>query len=131
MTQELFIPGPLPGLNELLEDHDARWVSRRGKRSSAYRKTKKEWHGVIGALAVAARLRRVDHPVVLSFSWRERNRRRDIDNVAAGGCKLIADALVRVGVLPNDGWKWIRGLRHEFEVDKLRPGVLVRLEEIE
>jgi len=41
-------------------------------------------------------------PWVMRFTWAERDGHRDPDGVRAGGTKLILDAFVKVGLLPND-----------------------------
>jgi hypothetical protein len=60
--------------------------------------------------------------VHLWFIWREPTRRRDPDNVAAGGRKLILDALVRLGILPTDGWTTVAGWTDRFAIHR-QPGV--------
>lgn len=53
------------------------------------------------------------HPVVIQFSWFEKDMKRDADNIAAGK-KFILDALVKSGKLPNDSRKWVVGFTDEF-----------------
>ena len=60
---------------------------------------------------------------------REPNKRRDPDGFCAGGAKVVIDALKTAGVLDNDGWRHIVGLRHTWSVDATRPGVLVTITE--
>lgn len=72
---------------------------------------------------------RFERPVVLTFEWREANKKRDLDNVAAGK-KLVIDALVAAEVLKGDGWKYVQGFRDYFEVAD-EPGVLVTIEEVD
>lgn len=123
VTQELWIPGPLPGLNELL----AAARSTRG-RGSAYATLKRQWSNTVWAHAKAARLKPVAD-AVLSFEWREKDRRRDPDNVSSAGRKLILDGLVKAGVLSGDGWAGIDSFSDVWFVDALAPGVLVRISE--
>jgi hypothetical protein len=118
----LWIPGPLPGLNELLDA--AKGAGGRGMR---YAKLKRGWTEAVWALANVARLRRFDGPVVLRFEWVERDRRRDPDNVAAGGRKLVLDGLVKAGVLAGDGWASVAGWSDAFSVEKRRAGVSVTI----
>jgi hypothetical protein len=119
---ELFIPGPLPGLNELL----AAAKSGHG-RGNAYSRLKADWGQTVWAHAKAAKLRHFDGPASLLFVWREKNKRRDIDNVAGGGTKLVLDGLVKAGVLDGDGWRDVYSIEHRFQVDAKKPGVLVIL----
>lgn len=108
---DLWIPGPLPGLNELL----AAAKSGRG-RGNAYSRLKAEWTDIIWAHVKSARWHTIQIPAVIYFHWVERNRKRDPDNVAAGGRKLILDALVKAGSLPGDGWDYVKGWHDSFSV---------------
>ena len=54
-----------------------------------------------------------------------------MDNVAAFAMKVIQDALVRTGVLENDGWKQIMGFQCEFYVDRDDPRIEVEIVEVE
>lgn len=46
------------------------------------------------------------------------------------GRKVIQDALVRAGVLKNDGWAQIEGFSDEFRVDEKHPRVEVEICEV-
>ena len=72
---------------------------------------------------------RFDEPVVLSFRWFEPNRKRDLDNIAFAK-KFVLDALVKEGVLANDGWEWVKGFTDEFFVDKENPHIEVDIERL-
>jgi hypothetical protein len=115
----LFIPGPLPGMNEMI----AAAHHRRGK-WDGYGALKRQWGAAVFAHAKSARMPAVPSPVAVTFAWREPARRRDIDNVAAGA-KFVLDGLVKAGVIEGDGQRHIVRLEHSFGVDKERPGVLV------
>ena len=76
-------------------------------------------------------LRPIKRPVAIRIAWVERDLRRDIDNIAAGGTKVILDGMVSAGVLPNDSRKWVTSLTHTFPVpDKDNPRVEVTVEEL-
>jgi Holliday junction resolvase RusA-like endonuclease len=62
----------------------------------------------------------------LDIVWYEPNRRRDLDNIAAGK-KFILDGLQAIGKIENDGWKQIAGFTDTFEVDKQDPRVEVKI----
>lgn len=119
---ELWIDGPLPGLNDLIDA-----AKGYGGRGIAYAKLKKQWGETVWAYAKRARLGLQESPVDVSFLWREPNRRRDIDNVAGAGTKLVLDGLVKAGVLAGDGWADVVKIEHRFQVDPNRPGVLVTI----
>lgn len=69
-------------------------------------------------------------PVVMRYTWYEKNRRRDLDNVSSFGRKVIQDALVRCHVLDNDGWRNIKGFSDSFKVDARNPRIEVEIEEV-
>lgn len=118
---EVFIPGPLPGLNELL----AQKRHRTKNGGDAYNVTKAAYGGQIAMIFRASGVRRIER-AILHFVWVEPHRRRDPDNVSAGGRKLILDSLTDAGILVNgDGWKGIVHLSEQWEVDANRPGVRV------
>jgi len=68
-------------------------------------------------------------PVWIDITWVEENTRRDKDNIAFGK-KFIFDALVKSGVLEDDGWMFIEGFSDNFKVDKENPRVEVVIKEI-
>lgn len=74
---------------------------------------------------------RIEKPVTIAYTWYEKDRRRDLDNVSSFGRKVIQDALVKAGVLRNDGWKEIRGFSDRFAVDADNPRIEVEIEETE
>lgn len=74
---------------------------------------------------------RIKKPITITYTWYEKDRRRDLDNVSSFGRKVIQDALVKAGVLRNDGWKEIRGFSDRFAVDAENPRIEVEIEETE
>lgn len=74
---------------------------------------------------------RIEKPVTVTYTWYEKDRRRDLDNISSFGRKVIQDALVKAGVLRNDGWKEIRGFSDRFAVDAENPRIEVEIEETE
>lgn len=128
MEQNFFIPGPLPGLNEML---DAKaWMGKqkpwgRQKRWTKYNDLKQKWEAMILMEIHKAKLKIVGGPAILQFYWTERDSRRDLDNIAAAK-KWILDALVTAGILPDDRRPWVIGWTDIFpEPDKKKPGVSV------
>ena len=115
----LWIPGPLPGLNDMI----AKQSRARGFR---YEDLKEKWTNDIAMLARSARVPHFSR-VHIDYLWVERNHKRDPSNIAAGGRKLVEDGLVAAKVLDNDGWEEIDGWLDSFVVDKAHPGVLVKI----
>ncbi len=119
-SQTFFIPGRLPGLNEVL----AAANQRKGK-WNGYDQLKREWGARIERVLTEAKLQPMPR-VTLEFIWCEPNMKRDKDNVAMGK-KFVLDALVAAKVIPNDGWRHVVGFTDGFLVDKANPGVQVTL----
>lgn len=113
------MPGKFPGLNELL-------AAAKMRRGRVYAAIKRRWTHQVAEAARAQRIPQYER-ARFAFLWREGSRRRDPDNVAAGGRKLILDGLVEAGVLPNDGWGNVVGWTDAWEVCRT-PGVLVTIE---
>jgi Holliday junction resolvase RusA-like endonuclease len=117
------IPGRFPGTNEIIS------AAKQGKGSyQPYAKMKEHYTGIV--MLIARKLpayNRVD----IIITWYEQDRRRDIDNIAGGGCKFILDGLVKAGVLQDDSQKYINSITHRFEVDRENPRIEVEIEEAE
>lgn len=115
----LWVPGPLPGLNELIAA-----AKGSGGRGAGYARLKRQWTDVVQAIAQSKKVPRFEGRAFFIFTWIERDRRRDPDNVAAGGRKLILDGLVRAGVISGDGWAAVGGWNDVFMAPApgFRPG---------
>lgn len=123
LAQVLFIPGPLPGMNEMLNAHG----TGGGGKGNGYARAKKKWTNDIALLAKVHKLRPMER-VRLRFVWHEKHRQRNPDNIAAGK-KLVIDGLVVAKVLRNDGWDQIAGFVDDWRVGS-PPGVLVIIEPV-
>lgn len=113
------IPIKMPSLNQYIG------ACRRNRYAAA--KMKSDLEEEIGLYV--ARLPRFTKPVKISFRWVEENKRRDLDNVAAGK-KFILDALVKVGVLTDDNRKCVTAFTDTFEYGK-EAKVILEIEEVE
>lgn len=122
MTQTFLVGGPMPGLNEVIAA-----AKGSGGRGAGYSRLKRSWTEAVWAHAKAAKLKPMSGRVMFSFEWRERNMRRDPDNIAAAGRKLIFDGLVTAGVLPGDGWGVVAGWEDRFVVTNFDLGVRVTM----
>lgn len=117
MIQTFFIPGRLPGLNEIILAS----TQRRGK-GNAYSAMKKAWGREIGLIARMTGFQPIERGHFM-FHHYEKDRRRDPDNFIAGAQKLILDALVSEELLPGDGWKQVLSIDHDWEVRAADDGV--------
>ena len=114
--QTFIIPGKLDGLNQIIK------ANRTSKYLGA--KVKKENEDTIIKAIKACKIQPESSPVFLKFRWVEPNKKRDMDNIASAK-KMVLDALVRSGILENDGWQNIAGFSDTFEIDKDNPRVEV------
>jgi hypothetical protein len=90
-------------------------AAKRG-RGLGYAALKRTWTGCVHINALEQRLPKFPGRVVLEFRWLEKDKRRDPDNVAAGGRKLILDGLVKAGILQGDSWRYVSAWRDSFDV---------------
>lgn len=117
--QTVFLPEKMPGFNDLI----AAAKVRKGKWND-YDRLKHQW-----TIHIDRQLCRLkpSRKVFINFTWIEPNRRRDPDNIAAGGRKFVLDALVNAGIIPGDGWRHVAGWKDYFSVDKRNPGVVLEI----
>ena len=69
-------------------------------------------------------------PIKIHFTWIEKNKRRDLDNVSAVGKKFILDTLQLCGKLKNDNLNYFVGDTDEVMYDK-EYGVILSIEEVD
>lgn len=115
-TYYLTIDGRLPGLNEYID------ATRQNRAKSARIKDETQQQ-VMWYIRTQLRGVKIEHPVHLAFSWFERDRRRDRDNISSFGRKVIQDALVAGGVLYDDGWDYVASYSDSFAVDAKKPRI--------
>lgn len=68
-------------------------------------------------------------PVYIKFTWIEKNKRKDKDNVAFAK-KFILDALVKCRTISDDKWDNVLGFSDDFQIDKENPRVVVDIYEL-
>lgn len=69
-------------------------------------------------------------PIFINFTWVEGNNKRDWDNVTYAK-KFILDALVKLGKLPNDSRKYVKGYSDHGAYEKGIWKVIVEIKEID
>lgn len=123
MEYRITIQGRLSGLNEYI-------AAERANRYKAA-KLKRENEAVV-MIAIKQQLRnvKIEKPVYMEYTWVEKNKRRDLDNITFGR-KIIQDSLVKAGILKDDGWKYILGFSDRFQVDRENPRIEVIIKEVE
>lgn len=123
--RKFVIEGRLWGLN----DHVNACKSKYGQAISS--RYKRETEGLIGwCIKKYLGSWKTDKMIYLKYKWIEPNTRRDLDNIAFAK-KFIQDALVKQGVINNDGWKNILGFSDDFGIDKDNPRIEVEIIEVE
>jgi hypothetical protein len=131
---QLFIPGRLPGLNDIIEAQSkAIWVrGKSGKRVrlSKYAQMKSEMGGRIELLARAQKLPVLSTPSHFHYHFHERDRGRDPSNIMAGAVKIIEDGLQQCNRLLNDNWCWVLSISASFSSGSCHPeGITVTARE--
>ena len=119
----MLINGRLDNLNDYIN------AERSNRYKGASMKAKNQ-NVVLSAVYAQISGVHVQKPVWMSYRWYEKNRRRDLDNISSFGRKVIQDALVTAKVLPDDGWRYIKGFDDSFFVDASNPRIEVDIKEI-
>ena len=123
MEYLLVIPTRLNNLNDYIT------ADRTNRYKGAAMKARNE---ALVKVAIKQQMRsiRIERPVYMEYTWYERNKRRDLDNISSFGRKVIQDALVQTRVLVNDGWNEIVGFSDQFHVDAANPRIEVLIREV-
>lgn len=125
MSDYFIIKGRLPGFNEYINAERA----NRYKASKMKRDTEKIILVSIKEALSKGTLHKHGEECKLEITWIEPNNRRDGDNVVAFALKCIQDALVEMGVFPDDSRKYINGLKHTFMTNQRDPKIIVEIKE--
>jgi len=126
---KIFIQGPLPGLNEIINTSKTLVRQAGKKRIYKYTEMKKNITTSIARLFLLEGIPKMKS-IVIEYTWIEPNAKRDPDNVEAG-TKFILDGLVLAGIIENDGRKQIKKSSHQHAISKDNPGVIVKIQEVE
>lgn len=70
-------------------------------------------------------------PIRIHYTWIEKNKRRDLDNVSSIGRKFILDTLQLTGKLKNDNLNYVVGSSDSFAIDNDYAVILEIEEEVE
>lgn len=120
-NQQFFVPGPLPGANDIIRKHHM-----------VYSRLKAKWGLEIGRCLLIAKIKPI-RSCAITYHWVEpipvRGHIRDRDNIRFGA-KFINDALVTHGILLDDGPEGVAQLMDIFTYNAANPGVMVTLTEV-
>lgn len=128
MEISLVIEGKMPSLNELIAKTNHNKYG--GNEFKQNIESDIKWQ-----ILKQIREKNIEHLLPLKnmadfeFTYIEENKKRDKDNIASSK-KYLFDALVRVGVIQNDGWKWVGDFKETFVIgSKYR--VIIKIKERE
>lgn len=126
MIVEYTIYGKMPSLNEVIEE------TRKLKYAGARMKKKVQNDIEIQLLNQIREDGLLDYypfkkQVDIDITYHEKTRKRDKDNISSSK-KFLFDAMVQVGILKNDGWKWIGDISEKFVLDN-KYKVVIKLTE--
>lgn len=117
------IPGRLPNLNDIIS------AAKKGKgKYQPYAIMKEQYTEQVAWCAKG--LPSFEGEVDINITWYEKNGKRDIDGIAAGGTKFICDGLVMAGIIKDDSQKYVKSINNEFEIDRNNPRIEVEIKEV-
>lgn len=119
MIHQIVIPHVFHSLNEYIDANRAARGGRYGGNSM-----KQDDQAIIRAYLPKIKIKK---PIYIEYTFYERNRRRDLDNVSGYFHKIFQDALVSAGIIPDDGWQWVKGFSDDFAIDQRYPRVEVMI----
>ena len=99
----------LPSLNDYIEACRTHWS--KGARLKAETEELIFW--AIRSAQGRGECKPAKRPVIVFFTWHERNKRRDLDNIYSAK-KYILDAMQKAGIIANDNQKHVVGLHDTF-----------------
>lgn len=130
-----WFPWKVPSLNELNEFRAIQAPARSSiimRRSpkkkkgnyqfNLYNKVKQEWSKKVSKLVTEKGFNKVES-CYFNYLVVEKTKKRDPSNVCASAIKFIEDGLQIAGVIPNDGWDNVLGIRTYWIKDKESPGI--------
>ena len=114
--QTIFIPMLFPSQNDWLRMAGATGaVGARHQRTSVAQSLKNSMENKIQLYVRLSNLQPMAQAYFF-FTFYEKNRQRNKDNIQALALKFFFDALQKQGILENDGWKEVVGFDPHFEV---------------
>lgn len=122
----VIVMGRFPSLNEWVEACKV----QRGKWNAGNAMKQKDQKKICMYLAERMKKGTKLRPrIFIEYTFFELNTRRDKDNISSYFHKIFQDALVQMGYIEDDGWKYIKGMADYFEVDSKNPRVEIVIQE--
>lgn len=125
MRYKITISGRYPGLNDYIK------MLNYSRYAAAEMKQRDENRIIAEVLSQFKRRIRIQKPVHIAYLFYEPNKKRDLDNISGYFHKIFQDALVKAGILANDGWHYITGFSDEFYCDNKNPRIEIEIREVE
>ena len=101
-SPDLIVPYALWPMNKLIND---------AKRNvNIYSRKKREKEDDVRWLIKKYKVKKITSPFYWFAAYTPPNLRSDLSNEAAGTEKVVLDALQNAGIIPDDRWKWIKGM---------------------
>lgn len=119
---KIVIPGKINGLNDFIAAN-----RRKQGNWSGGNEMKQTDQRIISAYIPKGL--RFKGQIYIEYCFFEPNAKRDKDNISGYFHKVFQDALVACRVIPNDGWKEIKGWSDSFSIDRVNPRIEVRIKE--
>lgn len=125
--QRIWITGPLPDLNYILDQRATVLSQKRSRRYDGYTKLKHEWGNRVKIEVLRQRFIPVYVPAHFTYCVVAPSTLKDPSNICSGAVKIIEDGLQAAGVIRNDDWTHVLGIRLYWIVDKEFPGCLLNV----
>lgn len=123
MTYKVVVNGKFPSLNEFIK-------ACRTHKMSANNMKHKSQNEIAVYLVEQLRKVRIDKPVFIKYTYYEKNKKRDLDNISSYFHKVFQDSLVNCKIIHNDSWQYIVGFSDDFAVDNKNPRIEVEIIEV-
>jgi Holliday junction resolvase RusA-like endonuclease len=109
------IKGRLPNLNDITNS----------SRGNYHKANKQKQHAQEYISLFLPKCKVKQYPVWVYVVYFERDKRRDVDNIAAGGNKVLMDAMKNHGLITDDSPKYIEQVISIVQYDKCNPRIEV------
>jgi len=116
------IPLKFPSLNDFISASKI----QRGRWNKGYQ-MKEDYQQQI--YYYLCKIPQIKAPAKIHFTWIEKNKRRDLDNISSVGRKFILDTLQICGKLKNDNLNYIVGFTDDVIFEN-EYGVIMEIEEV-
>lgn len=110
---EFMIIGKMPSLNEVIGKTRLNRFAGASMKKKLQQDIKTQ---LLHQMALKGITKPLEKACDIKFTFYETNKKRDKDNLISSQ-KFLLDSMVEVGLLKNDGWKWINNLAYDFKID--------------